>query len=68
MVQAAFVMAIILLIGLSVMSQRGLVPSEWAQIPLWTQLDQALQQVGERLFGYRHALRVACTCSCRARC
>lgn len=57
--QAAFVMAFILLTGLSVVSQRGLVPAERAQIPLWTQLDEAQQQVGERLVGYRHALRVA---------
>lgn len=49
--QVAFLGAIILLTGLSGMNFHGVAPQGWDHIPLWTPLEQALEEVGGRWFG-----------------
>lgn len=44
-------MAIIVLGLPQVLSHLNLIPADRVQIPLWPPMNQALEQVGERLLG-----------------
>ncbi|MEW8977974.1 MAG: CPBP family intramembrane glutamic endopeptidase [Symbiobacterium sp.] len=49
--QVAFILAFVLLTGLSALSFHNVAPAGWERIPLWTPLEQALELAGGRLFG-----------------
>lgn len=55
--QVAFITAIIVLAMLGAMSHYGIIPAGSPRVPLWTPVEQALMQVGERLFGLKGAVR-----------
>ncbi|WP_375221291.1 CPBP family intramembrane glutamic endopeptidase [Symbiobacterium thermophilum] len=52
-VQVAFLAALIALGVLYVLGHYGLIPSRWTQVPVWTQANEALEHLGEKLFGQR---------------
>lgn len=55
--QAAFLLALIVVSGLSAMSLHKVAPAGWEQIPVWTQVEQALLGASERLLGSKGWLR-----------